>query len=61
MDASEQRVYLKRQVLGMDLQILLGKTSFVKTESLYAYYNAMLIQKINFLRDGEKGWGGGVV
>ena len=38
--------------------MLFGKTSFVKTESLYAYYNAMLIQKINFLRDGEKGGGG---
>ena len=29
--------------------MLSGETSLIKAESLYAYYNAMLIQKINFL------------
>ena len=29
--------------------MLFGETSLVKAESLYAYHNAMLIQKINFL------------
>ena len=29
--------------------MLLGETSIVKPGSLYAYYNAMLIQRINFL------------
>ena len=29
--------------------MLSGGTSLVKAESLYAYYNAMLIQRINFL------------
>ena len=28
--------------------MLFGQTSRVKPESLYAYYNAMLIQRINF-------------
>ena len=31
------------------MNMLTGETSFVKPESLYAYYNAMLIQRINFL------------
>ena len=29
--------------------MLFGETSLVKAESLYASYNAMLIQRINFL------------
>ena len=29
--------------------ILFGETSLVKPESLYAYYNATLIQRLNFL------------
>ena len=29
--------------------MLFGETSLIKAESLYAYYNAILIQKINFL------------
>ena len=29
--------------------MLFAETSLVKPESLYAYYNAMLIQRINFL------------
>ena len=34
-----------------------GETSLVKAESLYAYYNAMLIHRINFLDIyvGERG------
>ena len=50
--------------------MLFGETSLVKPESLYAYYNAMLFQKINFLNiylsiyvntahNGEGGGGGG--
>ena len=38
----EKRVDLRKNVL-------FGGTSLVKAESLYAYYNAMLIQRINFL------------
>ena len=29
--------------------MLFGETSLVKPESLYAYYNTLLIQRINFL------------
>ena len=37
-----KRVDLRKNMLS-------GETSLVKAESLYAYYNAVLIQRINFL------------
>ena len=37
-----KRVYLRKNMLS-------GETSLVKAESLYAYYDAMLIKRINFL------------
>ena len=38
---------VKRVNLRKDM--LFGETSLVKPESLYAYYNAMLIERMNFL------------
>ena len=35
-------------VCDMRKNMVFGETSLIKAESLYAYYNAMLIQKINF-------------
>ena len=41
-------MYVVKRV-DLHKNMLFGETSLVKPESLYAYYNAMLIQKINFL------------
>ena len=35
--------------VDLSKNMLSGETSLVKAESLYTYYNAMLIQRINFL------------
>ena len=45
-----KRVDLRKNMLS-------GETSLVKAEYLYAYYNAMLIHRINFLDIyvGERG------
>ena len=35
--------------IALTMGMLFGEMSLVKPESLYAYYNALLIQRINFL------------
>ena len=42
-------MYVCTKRVDLRKNMLFGETSLVKPESLYAYYNAMLIQRINFL------------